>query len=174
MRGWYKVLRIAGDRDRLSKIFALALPIVGGMVSQNILNLIDTLMVSQLGKEALAAVGMGGFVNFLSTAFITGLAVGVQAMAARRKGEGRDSETAVALNGGLLMVVVFSIPMTVATVALAPVVFPYLVDFDADVVAIGVPYLQVRLLSMIAVEQILRSAAIGMALVNRICICLRS
>ena len=121
------------------------------MVSQNILNLVDTLMVGRLGSDALAAVGMGGFVNFLSTAFITGLAAGVQAMAARRKGQGRIGETAVALNGGLLMVVVFGVPLTIATVLLAPFVYPTMVNHDAKVVALGVPYLQVRLLAMISV-----------------------
>ena len=46
-------------RARLSRIFGLALPIIAGMVSQNLLNLVDTAMVGVLGDEALAATGMG-------------------------------------------------------------------------------------------------------------------
>ena len=75
------------DRDRLRRIFSIALPIMGGMASQNVLNLVDTGMVGSLGDAALAAVGMGSFANFMSTAFITGMAAGVQAMSSRRMGE---------------------------------------------------------------------------------------
>ena len=45
------------SKDRFRRIMHLALPIIGGMVSQNILNLVDTAMVGSLGTAALAAVG---------------------------------------------------------------------------------------------------------------------
>jgi Na+-driven multidrug efflux pump len=73
-------------RERRRAILALALPIIGGMASQNVLNLVDTAMVGLLGAPALAAVGMGSFANFMATAFIMGLSAGVQALAARRLG----------------------------------------------------------------------------------------
>ncbi len=44
----------------------LALPIIGGMASQNVLNLVDTAMVGTLGAASLAAVGMGSFANFMA------------------------------------------------------------------------------------------------------------
>jgi len=53
------------DVARRHRIFGLALPIVGGMVSQNLLNIVDTAMVGFLGDSALAAVGLGGFVAFM-------------------------------------------------------------------------------------------------------------
>ncbi|MEC7984902.1 MAG: MATE family efflux transporter [Myxococcota bacterium] len=128
----------------------MSLPIIGGMVSQNILNLVDTAMVGQLGHVALAAVGLGGFANFLAIAFIMGLSSGVQAMAARRVGEDRLNETAKPLNGGLLLALCLSIPLTLILYFSAPFLFPYLID-DPDVVSSGVPYLQVRLLGIAAV-----------------------
>ena len=45
------------ERARLREVLRLALPIIGGMVSQNVLNLVDTAMVGTLGPTALAAVG---------------------------------------------------------------------------------------------------------------------
>jgi putative MATE family efflux protein len=89
--------------ERRRTILTLALPIIGGMASQNVLNLVDTAMVGLLGAPELAAVGMGSFANFMATAFIMGLSAGVQALAARRLGQGRVGETAVPLNGGLLL-----------------------------------------------------------------------
>lgn len=138
------------DRTRVRTILSLSLPIIGGMVSQNVLNLVDTAMVGSLGDAALAAVGIGSFANFVAIAFITGMSTGVQAMAARRKGEGRDDETAVPLNGGLLLALGLSLAWSTVLWLLTPDLFPYLND-DPAVVDIGVPYLRVRLLAMVGV-----------------------
>ncbi len=138
------------ETARRRRITGLALPIIGGMVSQNVLNLVDTAMVGSLGDAALAGVGLGSFVNFMATAFITGMAAGVQAMAARRVGQGRESESAVPLNGGLLLAAALAIPSSVVLVLLAPTIFPLLED-DPAVVADGTIYLQMRLIAMLAV-----------------------
>ncbi|MGF1465562.1 MAG: MATE family efflux transporter [Sandaracinaceae bacterium] len=138
-------------RPRRRRILGLAVPIIGGMISQNLLNLVDTAFVSQLGDLALAAVGIANFVHFVSIAFITGLAAGVQATAARRKGEGRDDETAVPLNGGLLLAVGFGIPIALVVWELAPWLLPTLANDDAEVGRVGAAYLQLRLLAAPAV-----------------------
>ena len=135
---------------RRRRIFGLALPIIGGMVSQNVLNLVDTAMVGALGDAALAGVALGSFVNFMAIAFITGMAAGVQAMAARRKGEGRLHETAVPLNGGLLLAALLAIPTSLVLVHVVADLVPLLED-DPKVVADGTVYLQARLTAMLAV-----------------------
>lgn len=135
---------------RRRRILGLALPIIGGMVSQNILNLVDTAMVGALGKSALAAVGLASFANFMCVAFITGLSVGVQAMSARRKGEGRLDETAIPLNGGLALVALIAIPASVVAYLLAPSLFELLADQPA-VVGDATAYFRARIVSMVAV-----------------------
>jgi len=140
---------VAIERSRLRTVSALALPIIAGMSSQTLLNLVDTFMVSRLGKVEVAAVGLGGFANFMATAFITGMSAGVQAAAARRKGEGRVSETAVPLNGGLVLVAALAIPASAVLFLLTPALFPILAD-DPAVIGVGVPYLQSRLVGMLA------------------------
>ena len=137
-------------RARLSTILTLALPIIGGMASQTLFNLIDTAMVGRLGPEALAGVGVGGFASFMAVAIVMGLSAGVQAMCARRKGEGRLSETAVPLNGGLMIALLLAIPLSAVLCVFAPDLFP-LLNGDAAVIAAGVPYLQARVLGMAGV-----------------------
>jgi Na+-driven multidrug efflux pump len=88
-------------RARLRSIFEIALPIILALFSQSFLNLVDTRMVRHLGDAALSAVGIASFANFVASAPIMGLSAGVQAMAARRIGEGRVDEAAHPLNGGL-------------------------------------------------------------------------
>lgn len=137
-------------KNRFKTILTLSLPIVGGMVSQNILNLVDTAMVGQVSSTALAAVGLASFTNFMAIAVILGLGTGVQTIASRRKGEKKEHETAIPLNGGLFLALVFGVPLTIVLYYLAPIGFPYLVD-DAAVVADGVPYLQARFLGTVAI-----------------------
>jgi len=119
------------------------------MLSQNVLNLVDTAMVGTLGDAALAGVGLGGFANFLFSAFILGLSAGVQAMAARRVGEGRLGETAIPLNGGLLLALGLAVPWSAALITFAYDYFPILTS-DMAVVEQGVPYLRARLVAMFA------------------------
>lgn len=122
----------------------LALPIIGGMVSQNLLNIVDTAMVGFLGDAALAAVGMGGFVVFMCQALILGISTGVQSTAARRKGEGRDDRAAATLNTALLLVLIVAPVFSVILIQLAAPVYPLLVA-DPAVIAHGVPYIEWRL-----------------------------
>jgi putative MATE family efflux protein len=136
--------------DKTKQVFAIALPIIGGMASQNILNLIDTAMVGQLGDKALAGVGMGSFASFASVAFVMGLSASVQAISARRVGEGKINESAFALNGGLVLAAVIGIPMAIGLYLLAPTLFPYL-NKDAGVIDVGVSYWQYRLIAVAAV-----------------------
>lgn len=136
--------------ERSRRALALALPIIGGMLSQNVLNLVDTLMVGRLGNAALAAVGVGGFANFMCVALIGGLSASVQAMSARRFGEGKKDETALPLNGGLLVAFTVGLPLGLLLVPLVPKLYPYLVE-QPDVARVGAPYLQARLCALAAV-----------------------
>lgn len=132
---------------RTREILHLSLPIIGGMMSQNVLNLVDTWLIGGLGAAALAACGLANFLNFMAVAAITGLSTAVQAMAARRVGEGRISETALPLNGGLLLSLAVGVPLSALVIAATPWFFPLMVD-DPAVAEQGVPYLQWRLVAV--------------------------
>lgn len=114
------------------------------MVSQNLLNIVDTAMVGFLGDAALAAVGLGGFIVFMCQALILGISTGVQSTAARRKGEGKADRAAAILNMALLLVLLVAPLMSVVLIQLAEPVYPYLND-DPAVVERGVPYIEWRL-----------------------------
>jgi putative MATE family efflux protein len=122
----------------------LALPIIGGMVSQNLLNIVDTAMVGFLGDPALAAVGLGGFVVFMCQALILGISTGVQSSAARRKGEGRIDRAAAVLNTALLLVLVIAPIFSLVLIQLAEPAYPFL-NSDPEVIERGVPYIEWRL-----------------------------
>ncbi len=136
--------------QRLQRIMGLALPIIGGMVSQNVLNLVDTAMVGMLGNAALAAVGIGGFATFMCMALVLGVSTGVQAMASRRKGAEQHDRTAIPLNAGLVIVLVVAPVLSVLLILAVPHAYPWLID-DPEVIELGIPYLDARLLGIVFV-----------------------
>lgn len=138
------------SRDRSSQIFQIALPIIGGMMSQNILNIVDAAMVGQLGSTQLAAVGLASFMNFVAAAIFMGMAAGVQAMVARRVGEGRIEIAANPLNGALITIFVAALPITLLLTWFSEPIMSFIND-DKEVVKHGVAYLDARLLGIMAV-----------------------
>ena len=120
------------------------------MLSQTVLNSVDAAMVGRFGDAALAAVGFGSFGFFLAMSVMVGIGIGVQTMASRRVGQGRLHETAIALNGGLLLSVLVGIPMMIGLLAVVEDLFP-LLNSDPIVVSLAVPYLQIRIFALIGV-----------------------
>jgi len=134
--------------NKLKRIFLLSLPIIGGMVSQNLLNLVDTAMVGQLGATALAAVGIGSFAVFMSQAMVLGLSSGVQAVASRRVGEGRTELAGASLVSGMVIAVLLGGALCILIYPFVPVLFSYL-NADAGIAEHAVPYWQIRLLAIV-------------------------
>ncbi|MCW9034510.1 MAG: MATE family efflux transporter [Alphaproteobacteria bacterium] len=137
-------------KERLARINLVALPMVGGMISQNLLNLVDTAMVGQLGSASLAAVGIGGFASYMAMSVIIGLASGVQAMVARRIGEERHNESAIPLNGGLFLALIIAVPLSITLYMFTPDLFP-LLNSDVAVQEEGIPYFQARMIGVLAI-----------------------
>jgi len=134
--------------NKLKRIFLLSLPIIGGMVSQNLLNLVDTAMVGQLGATALAAVGIGSFAVFMSQAMVLGLSSGVQAVASRRVGEGRIELAGASLVSGMVVAILLGGVLCILIYPFVPVLFSYL-NADAGIAELAVPYWQIRLLAIV-------------------------
>ncbi|NVK22192.1 MAG: MATE family efflux transporter [Kangiellaceae bacterium] len=138
------------NKNRSQQVLHISLPIVGGMISQNVLNLVDAAMVGTQGSAAIAAIGIAGFINFMAVAFFMGFASGVQAMVARRMGEGRDSEAAYPLNAALLIITLLALPTSIILFFLAPKILGAL-NNDPELLREGVPYLQARFAGILAI-----------------------
>ena len=133
--------------SRLRRIFTLALPITAGMLSQNIVNLVDIAFVKSLGDAALAAAGLGGFAAFTVMAFVIGLSTAVQTMVSRRFGEtDSEAEALPPLRSGLLLALASGSVLTFVAYHLVPIVYPWL-NQDPLVQEVGAEYLQLRLLA---------------------------
>ncbi|NVK44626.1 MAG: MATE family efflux transporter [Oceanospirillaceae bacterium] len=137
-------------QERFRTILSLGLPIIGGMISQSLLNLVDAAMVGRLGEKALAGVGIAGYANFVAISFIIGLSSAVQSMVARRCGEARHDETARPVNWGIILACVIALPLSW--------LFGHHSEFllsrlsrDPEVLAIANAYFDFRISAMLAV-----------------------
>jgi len=129
------------------RLLVLAGPILLGMASQGIMNLVDTAMVGRLGPAAQSAVGLGSFTFWVLANLLIGLGVAVQAMVARRDGEGEPTRAGATLDSGLFLALVLGLPVGYGLGFLTPDMFGTLTE-DPDVVEGGALYLQLRLMSL--------------------------
>ncbi|MGL5178943.1 MAG: MATE family efflux transporter, partial [Aeromonas veronii] len=59
MNYWQAILKQTTDREFMTRLWRLALPVSLQSMMFSLLGLIDIMMVSQLGTTAVAAVGLG-------------------------------------------------------------------------------------------------------------------
>jgi MATE family multidrug resistance protein len=151
----------------IREILLLAYPVIIGMISHTVLNLVDTAMVGRLGDVALGSVGLGSFFILVTVLIFGSFHVGMQAITARRLGEKRPEEfERILLNGSFLALIV-GVAVSVAGYALSPWIFSLLSD-DPEVVRTGTVYLGIRSLSLFSMVLIftLRGFVYGMARVR--------
>ena len=92
-----------------SKYIRMAIPSVLEMVLISLINMADTVMVSGLGTDAVAAVGLVGQPRFIMLCFFWAISTGITAVVARRKGEERQADANLALRNTLVITAILSV-----------------------------------------------------------------
>ena len=78
---------IINDKPFLHKTFAITIPIVLQNLLNNLVNLVDTLMIGQLGETSIAAVGLANKLFFVFVLLIFGVSSGSSVLAAQYFGK---------------------------------------------------------------------------------------
>ncbi len=120
------------------------------MLSQSVINLVDAAMVGRLGELSLAAVGIGSYASFAATSLVLGLSSAVQAIVARRRGEGRFAEMAAPVNAGLLISLCFALPLSLLLIHYSAPLMGLLSQDDA-VRDIAEAYFDYRIIALVAI-----------------------
>lgn len=141
------------EPSRRQTILRLALPIIGGMLTQSLLNLVDAALVGSLGAVALAGVGIGGYAMFLVTAMVFGLSSGVQSQTAWRHGEAAFTQRAAVLNAGLILALLVALPLTLLCLWQAPRLLWWL-NQDPAVHEVAVEYFRWRVAALVPIAMI--------------------
>jgi len=108
---------IPGSREAYSNLTRIALPAVAEMVFAALIGMADTIMVGQLGPQAVAAVGLTNQPRFLFLCLFFAFNTGVTAIISRRKGEGERGEARQCLRMAILLALALSAVMTALALA---------------------------------------------------------
>mgnify|MGYP001259709795 CR=1 FL=1 len=146
-----KLLRaIFPSKIRSKEIITLSSPIIMGMLSINIIGVVDTMMIGVLGDRSLAAVGFGSFLFWCLIAILTGLGAANQTLTARYLGENKLNQLGLPLTSSLLIVTPVAICFTLLCLTFSPNILS-LFSKDSLTIQVGINYFNWRVLGLVAV-----------------------
>ena len=138
-------MRVLPRRDLSREVWRIAGPVVVGMVSQTLLNVVDTAMVGRLGATALAATGLGGTLSWMIIGSFGALHIGTQAVAARRYGEGNYLAAGRVLDNAVVIGFVLGLICSILMAPALRAVYP-LFAHKPEIIDQGQGYVFYRLL----------------------------
>lgn len=102
---------LPGSGSMYKQYIRLALPSVMEMVLISLIGMIDTIMVSNIGTDAVAAVGLVGQPRMLMLCIFFAMNVGITAVVARRKGENRRDEANLVMRNMIVIIFILSLAL---------------------------------------------------------------
>ena len=105
---------LPGSREMYKNYITLAVPSVLEMVLISLINMMDTIMVSGVGTDAVAAVGLVGQPRMIMLCVFFAMNVGITAVVARRRGEDRREAANATVRTAVILSILFcAVLMTV-------------------------------------------------------------
>jgi putative MATE family efflux protein len=136
------------DREFLRSMLAIALPVAFQQLITASLNMIDVLMVGQLGETSVAALGLANQIFFLLILFLFGVTSGMSIFTAQYWGKG-DVENIRKVLGICLTIAVFVATAFTLAATLIPQTLMRFYTEDQEVIRLGSDYLRIVGLSYI-------------------------
>lgn len=136
------------NKDFLKAMLSIALPITLQNLVASSVNMLDTLMITSLGEESLAAVGLANQAFFFYSVTIFGVATGSSIFLAQFWGKRDTKNIARILGISLAIVSVLGILFTFAALIVPEFIMGIFSD-DKEVIRLGVDYLRIVSLSYI-------------------------
>jgi len=139
------------DTKLARRIVWLAAPVVLAMLSQTFINQVDHILIGRLPADesvpAHAALEAALILMWAIGGSLSAISVGTQAITARRFGGGDDLAAGAVLTNSLAVAFTTSVLTSIGGWFLAPVLFRR-ISHDPAVLAVGIPYLQWRLVGI--------------------------
>jgi putative MATE family efflux protein len=136
------------DKDFFRVMLSIALPITLQNLISSSVNMLDTLMITSLGKESLAAVGLANQVFFFYSVTIFGVATGSSIFISQFWGKKDHKNIGRIMGISLAIVIILGIIFTLAAI-FAPEQIMKFFSNDTEVILLGVDYLRIVSLSYI-------------------------
>lgn len=141
-----QILNMIEDKVFLRKTIAIAIPVTIQALLNTTLNLIDTMMIGQLGETTIAAVGLANKVFFVFTLLLFGIVSGSSILTAQYWGK-RDifnirKVLGISLIMGIIGSIIFLIPSLICPKLVMQIFTP-----SESTINIGVAYLSIVAIS---------------------------
>ncbi len=136
------------DREFIRSMLALALPVAFQQLITASLNMIDVLMVSQLGETSVAALGLANQIFFLLILFLFGVTSGMSIFTAQYWGKGDVENIRKVLGICLAIAVAVAAAFTLAATLIPQRLMSFYTE-DQAVIQLGSDYLRIVGLSYI-------------------------
>jgi MATE family multidrug resistance protein len=134
-----------------SRLVRLGVPVILAMVSQTAVNVVDTAFVGRLPPEValpgVAAIGISLPVFWLVGGFLSAIAIGTQAIVARRAGQSDEADAGSTLVSAAAMATVLGIAFSALGYLVLPDVLPFF-NSDPAVVEQGLAFARIRYLGI--------------------------
>jgi len=124
-------------------LFGLALPVATAQLGFMTMGVVDTMMVARIGVAELAAVAIATSWAWSSSSLFQGLVHGMDPLVSQAHGRGDGDGAALALQRGLVIAVLSSIPLMLLWIATEP--FLVMLGQDEKVAALAGSYMLARL-----------------------------
>lgn len=138
----YQNIDIPKKKNILINLFKISVPAAIETLLISVVGLADTVMVSEVGTNALAAVAIAQQPVYISLAASVGLSAGVTAIVARRRGENNRAEAQKNLRQAIILGLITGLLFTVLTITLAKPLL-ILTGANDDTLALSTMYLQI-------------------------------
>ena len=127
--------------------FKLATPVILGMLGHTVVQLVDNIMVGQLGTAELAAVSLGNSFMFIAMSLGIGFSTAITPLVAEADGENNFASGKSAFKHGLFLCSVLGILLFLMVFAAKPIM--YAMNQPPEVVDLAMPYLNLVAVSLI-------------------------
>jgi len=125
----------------------LATPVILGMLGHTVVQLVDNIMVGQLGTAELAAVSLGNSFMFIAMSLGIGFSTAITPLVAEADGENNFASGKSAFKHGLFLCSVLGILLFLMVFTAKPIM--YAMNQPPEVVDLAMPYLNLVAVSLI-------------------------
>lgn len=138
------------DSSFIRTMLSIAIPVAFQQLISALLNMVDVLMVGQLGETAIAALGLANQVFFLFILFLFGVTSGMAIFTAQYWGKGDVASIRLVLGISLTISVLVSGLFTVAALVFPETIMGFYTE-DREVIELGASYLRIVGISYVMV-----------------------
>src|SRR5688572_641150 len=134
-------------RNHFAANIKLAYPVVFSQLGHILVNVVDSMIVGQLGTVELAASSLANSIFVVALVFGLGISYSISPLVASAAGKNNHSRLSLLLVNGTVLCTLFGIVLASSGYFLAP--FVTYLNQPADVVAKTIPYISILFLSLL-------------------------